>query len=92
MITAVIFVHHYAVLQTINENVATNGVRTVFSSIQESRGMPGQVPVVPMGVCMPVIGSGEPIGMPYSREDNVAAPDQATLLQIHDVVVPTPMK
>lgn len=83
IITTVIFVHHYAVLQITQEHVTTTGVRSVFSSIQQSREMPGSIHVVPMCTFN---GGDEDV---YSkREDNVAALDSTSLLHIQDVTIP----
>jgi hypothetical protein len=51
IVTAVTFVHHYAVMRIARETTQQKGVRDVFSSIQQSRdvGAPGTVPVYPMG-------------------------------------------
>lgn len=51
IVTAVTFVHHYAVMRIARETTQQKGVRDVFSSIQQSRdvGAPGIVPVYPMG-------------------------------------------
>lgn len=51
IVTAVIFVHHYAVMRIARDTTQQKGVRDVFSSIQQSRdvGAPDIVPVYPMG-------------------------------------------
>jgi hypothetical protein len=51
IVTAVVFVHHYAVMRMARETSQQSGVRDLFSSIQESRGIgaAGTVPVYPMG-------------------------------------------
>ena len=51
IVTAVIFVHHYAVMRIARETSQQKGVRDVFSSIQQSQtfGAPGIVPVYPLG-------------------------------------------
>jgi hypothetical protein len=47
-VTAVLFVHHYAVMRCARREATQKGVRDVFSSIQQSRqsGLPG-VPIMP---------------------------------------------
>ena len=83
IVTAVTFVHHYAVMRIARETTQQKGVRDVFSSIQQSRdvGAPGTVPVYPMGYEGPRFGGAE-LGAP----DNVAVGDGA--LVIEDVVLP----
>jgi len=51
LVTAVMFVHHYAVMRSARDAAAQKGVRDVFSSIQQSResSFGAAVPVVPMG-------------------------------------------
>ena len=50
LVTAVIFVHHYAVTHLAQETVQQKGVRDIFSSIKQSQEIGGAVPVYPMGV------------------------------------------
>ena len=50
LVTAVIFVHHYAVTHLAQETVQQKGVRDIFSSIKQSQDIGGAVPVYPMGV------------------------------------------
>jgi hypothetical protein len=49
VVTAVLFVHHYAVTRCARQDAAQKAVRDVFSSIQQSRvsGMPGMISVMP---------------------------------------------
>ena len=51
LVTAVMFVHHYAVMRIARDSAAQKGVRDVFSSIQQSResGVAGGTPVIPWG-------------------------------------------
>ena len=42
LVTAVVFVHHYAVVQSIRESATQKGVQDVFSSIQQSRDHPSE--------------------------------------------------
>lgn len=49
LVTAVMFVHHYAVTRRARDESAQQGVREVFSGIQQSReaNLPHRVPVIP---------------------------------------------
>lgn len=51
LVTAVMFVHHYAVNSIARESAVQQGARDMFRSIQDSRdsGVSGTVPVLPMG-------------------------------------------
>ena len=95
IVTAVVFVHHYAVVRIARDTSQHKGVRDVFSSIQLSRDVatPGDaVPVYPMGyeggrsaAHAPV----DPVGYEGGRvrADNVAV-DRGGALDIEDVIVP----
>jgi len=98
IVTAVVFVHHYAVMRMARETSQQSGVRDLFSSIQESRGIgaAGTVPVYPMGYegqRGTVGGSAAECGCPDAartgghRPDNVAE-DYGPLV-IEDVSLPT---
>lgn len=49
LVSAVMFVHHYAVVRSTQDSAHQKGVRDVFSSIHQSRGvsLPDTVPVIP---------------------------------------------
>lgn len=103
IVTAVIFVHHYAVMRIARETSQQKGVRDVFSSIQQSQtfGTPGIVPVYPMGYesqrAGGVLGGAvadatADCGCPDARTGGVRADNVAEagdgLLVIEDVVLP----
>lgn len=96
--TAVMFVHHCAVMNYAQDFASQKGVREVFSSIQNSQesGMAGDVPVIPMGYerftaatggadcgCSQPDQSQQPARSP-ARSDNVMSGE----LVIDDVVLP----
>ncbi len=98
LVGAVAFVHHYAVMRLARSHAGAQGVRDVFSGIQQSResGIGGGTPVVPAGWGAPPAagysggggyGGGAPAAArPGPRPDNVAL---AGDVFIEDVVVPS---
>jgi uncharacterized membrane protein len=104
IVTAVMFVHHYAVLRSARMSAAQKGVRDVFSSIEQSRGAgisPG-VSVVPMGYEQEgAVTGGDDCGCPFAGgqaalpaagSQGFARPDNVALdadLVIEDVIVPS---
>ena len=95
LVTAVTFVHHYAVARGARDAAAQKGMRDVFSSIQQSResGIGAGTPVFPAGWAPPPAaatggatgGGGGCDGPAGPRADNVAGAP----FSIEDVVVPT---
>ena len=84
IVTAVMFVHHYATMRIARDSTAQKGVRDVFSSIQQSRsiGVSSAVPVYPMGFEGVEVTGGAPhaddCGCAVAggaRPDNVAMSD-----------------
>ena len=95
LVTAVIFVHHYAVTCLAQETVQQKGVRDVFSSIQQSREVGGAVPVYPMGAsggaaAAAYMGAGaylDDCAATSSLLSSAGRPDNVAF-NIDDVVIP----
>jgi hypothetical protein len=88
-VSAVMFVHHYAVCRSARDATAHKGVRDVFAGIQASRDYEGGTPVMPWGYEAPATGGA-------ARAANVAPPgeapgDAADELVIEDIVLPSAM-
>lgn len=80
IVTAVTFVHHYAVVNITRERYQQKGVLDIHSSIRHSQISGSSVPVYPM-----VYGRGAD---PISGGDDPIADSDKGLLNITDVVVP----
>jgi hypothetical protein len=94
LVTAVMFVHHYAVMRSARDAASQKGVRDVFSSIEQSRlgGAAGATPVIPWGFpdAQPISEAEGgappmPVAVRGPRPDNIAL-DVDTIIE--DVVVP----
>ncbi len=92
LVTAVLFVHHCALSDGLKNSLTHQGVRDVFTSIQQSRnsGIANSVPVIPLSwTSQPTYGGYQQ--NPYSlRDDNIATKPIAEIpLEIHDVQLPS---
>ena len=96
VVTAVTFVHHYAVMRIARDTTEQKGIRAVFSEIAQSQasGAVNSVPVYPMGyegARIAVGGASADCGCPDAeggRPDNIAA-DNSSLPVITDVMIPS---
>ncbi len=80
IVTAVTFVHHYAVMKTARESSSQKGVRDIFSSIQQQAGTSSLTPVVPMGFTG---GAREPTAFSPRPDNILSQPSDA--LEFQDV-------
>jgi len=96
VVTAVTFVHHYAVVRIARDTTEQKGIRDIWSSIAQIRegGAVNSVPVYPAGYKGARVG-GAPAdsdcGCPDAergRPDNIAA-DNLQQLEIKDVTLPS---
>lgn len=98
VVTAVTFVHHYAVMRIARDTTEQKSIRAVFSEIAQSQasGAGNSVPVYPMGhkgarIAVGGASADSDCGCPDAeggRPDNVAADDSRTLV-IEDVMIPS---